>query len=215
VKGRSIPYSPDELTWVEANCTLPFAEMHRAFCERFGRDDVSSVNLNALRKRKGWLTGRTGRFEPGQTPVNKGKKCLPGQGGNHPNARRTQFKKGSLSGRARERIKPIGTERVSKDGYLERKIHNGLPMQSRWRAIHLIRWESLHGPLPKGFALKCLDGDKANTDPSNWEAIPRAMLPRLNGRFGRDYDHAPAEVKSTIMVIAKLEHRARTIGSDD
>jgi hypothetical protein len=35
-------------------------------------------------------------------------------------------------------------------------------------------------------ALKCLDGNKQNTDPSNWEAVPRALLPRLAGgnRYG-------------------------------
>ena len=50
---------------------------------------------------------------------------------------------------------------------------------------------------------------KTNTDPSNWEAIPAALAPRLNGRFGRGYDHAPAELKPTIMLTAKLEHAAR------
>jgi hypothetical protein len=34
------------------------------------------------------------------------------------------------------------------------------------------------------------------------------MLPRLNGKGsrGRDYDTAPAELKPTIMAVAKLEH---------
>ncbi|MFD2855379.1 HNH endonuclease [Seohaeicola zhoushanensis] len=85
-----------------------------------------------------------------------------------------------------------------------------MPLQARWRAVHLIHWEERNGPLPKGYALKCLDGDKLNTDPANWEAI-RALLPRLNGRFGRNYDTAPAELKPTIMTITKLEHRAREL----
>ncbi|RIA44076.1 HNH endonuclease [Hephaestia caeni] len=215
MKGRAISYSADELAWIEANRGLVIGDLHHAFCERFGRDDVSAVNLNALRKRKGWKTGRTGRFEAGQTPINKGRKCPPGVGGNHPNARKTQFRKGERRGVAVDLYKTIGTERLSKDGYVERKIHDGLPLQSRWRAVHLIRWEELHGPVPEGMCLKSLDGNKANTDPANWELIPRAMLPRLNGRYGRDYDHASAEVKPTIMAIAKLEHRARTVGGGD
>jgi hypothetical protein len=55
-----------------------------------------------------------------------------------------------------------------------------------------------------------LDGNKQNTDPSNWELIPRALLPRLGGRFGRDYDNAPDALKPTIMAVAKLEHAARS-----
>lgn len=100
---------------------------------------------------------------------------------------------------------------MSKDGYRERKVNDDLPLQRRWRAVHLVEWEAINGPLPAGHALKCLDGDKTNTAPSNWQLIPRALLPRLNGRFGRDYDHAPAELKPTIMATAKLEHRLREI----
>lgn len=57
--------------------------------------------------------------------------------------------------------------------------------------------------------LKCLSDDKTNCDPSNWELIPRALLPRLNGRFGRNYDDASPELKPVILAVAKLEHQAR------
>ena len=67
-------------------------------------------------------------------------------------------------------------------------------------------WQQAHGPIPEGMALKCKT-DRLNTDPSNWELIPRALLPRLNGRFGRGYDQAPDELKTTIMAVAKLEHQ--------
>ncbi|TGS75558.1 HNH endonuclease, partial [Mesorhizobium sp. M3A.F.Ca.ET.175.01.1.1] len=62
---------------------------------------------------------------------------------------------------------------------------------------------------PAGDALKCLDGDRRNTDPSNWRAIPRALLARLAGRYGRGYDAAPSALKPTILPIAELEHAAR------
>lgn len=205
MKGRRIPYSAEELAWLRANHTMVIGDYHRAFVKRFGRPDVSAGHVHALRKRKGWLTGRSGRFEKGLVPANKGKPCAPGTGGLHPNSRRTQFRKGELRGAAKEKLRPVGAERVSKDGYLERKVHDGLPRQSRWRGVHLILWEALNGPVPKGHALKCLDGDRRNTDPANWIAVPRALLPRLGGRYGRDYDAAPAELKPTIMAVAKLE----------
>ncbi len=48
-----------------------------------------------------------------------------------------------------------------------------------------------------------------NTTASNWELMPRALLHRLNGRFGRGYDSASPEVKPTILLVAKLEQQAR------
>lgn len=209
MRGKWISYSAEERAWLEANCTLPVSEYHAAFCAQFGRTDVAASNLHAFRKRHGWSTGRTGRFEKGQVPANKGK-SMP----YHPNSAATRFKKGGRTGRALERYKPIGTERVSKDGYRERKVHDGLPMQSRWQLVQRIEWEAVNGPVPDGHALKCLDGNKLNTDPSNWELLPRGVLARLNGgRHKRRlaYDDAQPETKPIVMAIAKLEHAAQEL----
>lgn len=211
MKGRQIIYSVAEMAWLSENRTLPISEYAAEFNATFGRD-VSAPNLHALRKRKGWRTGRTGHFAKGEAPHNAGQKCGPGEGGRHPNAVRTQFKVGSLSGRAAARLKPIGTERISQDGYRERKIHDGLPGQSRWRLVHLIEWEARHGPVPPGFCLKCRDADRLNADPANWQLIPRALLPRLNGGRAKKhlaYDEAAPEVRPALLAIAELDHRAR------
>jgi hypothetical protein len=170
MKGHPIRYSAEEMAWLEANRLMVISDYGRAFRERFGRADVSDVNLHSLRKRKGWKTGRTGCFENGAAPHNKGKPFPTAA--QHPNCRKTHFTKGERRGVAVRLYKPVGTERVSKDGYRERKINDGMPLQSRWRAVHLIEWEAKNGPLPKGYALKCLDGNRGNADPANWEAIP-------------------------------------------
>lgn len=214
MKGRQIPYGADELAFIQSVSKWDRAQAHAAFCQRFGRDDVSLQNFNALCKRKGWFTGRTGCFTKGQIPPNKGVPCPEGKGGRHPNARATQFTKGVRRGVAVKLYKPIGTERLSKDGYRERKIHDGMPLQSRWRAIHLIEWEAVHGPIPQGYALKCLDGDRTNVAPANWELVPRALLPRLAGGRVKQhvaYDDAAPEVRPALLTIAKLEHRVREL----
>lgn len=203
-KGRSSAYSKAELSWIKRRRKMARRELHALFVKTFARA-VSQDALHATCLRHGWLTGRDGGFEKGHAPANKGMK-MP----YHPNSARTRFKKGGRSGEAKRKYKPIGSERTSKDGYLERKVHDGFPMQSRWRAVHLLNWEAKHGAIPAGHCLKNLDGDRLNTAPSNWELIPRALLPRLNSRWGkRRYDHAPAAVKPTIMAIAKLEQRLR------
>jgi hypothetical protein len=200
MRGCGISYSPKELAWIERHRTTPRREAHVRFCRRFNRDDVSLDHFKALCTRKGWGTGRTGRFSKGVIPHNLGMK-MPF----NVNSARTQFKKGVRRGIAVEVYKPIGTERITVDGYVERKIHDGLPLQRRWRAVHLINWEALYGPLPKGHCLKCLNGDKRNTDPSNWTLISRRMQPFLNGHRGPNYDQAVPEVKPAILTLAKLK----------
>lgn len=214
MKGKRIPYSPEELLWLEMNRSLPIADYHAGFRLRFFRDDVSATNLHSLRVRKGWKTGRTGQFSKGNEPVNKGVPCPPGKGGRHPNAQRTQFQKGSLSGRAAQQRKPIGFERVSRDGYVERKINDDMPLQARWRAVHLIRWEELNGPIPPGHCLKSRDGDKSNTDPSNWMLVERAILPTLNGgphKKQPGFDEAPAELRPALLNLAKVKVSAQRL----
>lgn len=204
MRGRPILYTPAELAWIAARAHMPRRQLHAAFVTRFGRDDVSLSHLKALCTRKGWSTGRSGRFEKGRTPANKGR-TMPFNA----NSARTQFKTGHRGGRAEALYKPVGSERLSRDGYLERKIHDGLPLQSRWRAVHLIRWEEVNGPIPESHCLKCLDGDRANTEPSNWVVLPRALLPRLSGRWSLGYDEAAPEVRPALLAIAKLEHALR------
>lgn len=217
MKGRSIIYSDAEMAWLEANKTMVISDYHAAFLAKFARDDVSQVNLHSLRKRKGWKTGRTGFFPKGGVAHNKGKKCLPGTGGRHPNARATQFRRGNEPHNTRH----LGHERISKDGYVEISVAETNPhtgYDRRYVHKHRWLWEQANGPIPKGHALKCLDGNKSNTDPSNWEAVHRGVLARLNGgrfRSTLPYDAAPEELKPLVMASAKLKHAVHEIRKGD
>ncbi|WP_153005537.1 HNH endonuclease signature motif containing protein [Aureimonas ureilytica] len=213
MKGHPTRYSAVEKAWLYEYRLLPISQLHTAFCAAFGRDDVTAANLKALRQRNGWKTGRTGRFVKGSEPLNKGARCPEGFGGRHPNSRRTQFCKGNSKGHNNNNYQPIGTECI-KEGYLRRKMHDSLPRHTRWELVHRIEWQLANGSIPTGYALKCLDGDKLNTAPSNWELVPRGVLARLNGgrlkkRIG--FDAAPKELKPALMTIAKIEHRAHEI----
>ena len=208
--GRHRKFSADEMTWLESNSTMVIREYHAEFVAKFDREDVTAQNLHALRKRKGWKTGRTGQFVKGQEPVNKGKPCQEGKGGRHPNARKTQFKSGQLP----HNTKFLGHERVSKDGYVEISIDEENPhtgYERRYVLKHLHLWEQENGPVPEGLCLKCLDGNRLNTDPSNWIAIPRGVLPRLNGGKATRvmaYDTAPDELKPVLMTMARVDQKA-------
>lgn len=206
--GRNRKYSDEEITWLEDHCTMEINAWCNSFLAKFDRKDVTPAKLHSLRKRMGWKTGRTGQFSKGAIPANKGTRCPEGRGGRHPNARKTQFKKGQVP----HTWRGAGHESVDDDGYVwiiidELNPYTGAP--TRRVQKHRLLWERENGPVPEGHVLKCLDGDKANTAPTNWEAVPTGLLPRLNGKSGRHYDIAPTELKPTIMAVAKLEHATR------
>ncbi|WP_455872868.1 hypothetical protein [Rhizobium yanglingense] len=82
-------------------------------------------------------------------------------------------------------------------GVRELKVHAGryqeplmaLRMQRNERIFgqllaHKYLWEKQNGSLPDGMFPRCLDGDKTNPDSANWEPLPRAKRPYLNGHRG-------------------------------
>lgn len=141
------------------------------------------------------------RFTPGQTPWNKG---MPGSSGNHPNSRRTQYKKGRLPEDAHN-YHPIGTMRINVDGYLERKVSDDqcIAPARRWVAVHRLVWQSANGSIPKGFAvvfkpsMRTTNLDEITLD--RVELITRAELMRRNSRH-----NLPPELNALIAVKARL-----------
>lgn len=198
-KGKATVYSNAEMAWIKAHSREDRRAMHRAFQQRFGRPDVLQANLAALCKRKGWLTGRSGRFEAGMVPYNTGKK-MPFNA----NTARTQFKPGQRP----HNTKFAGHERIIPDGYVEISVNEKNPHTGygrRYVQKHRHLWEKKNGKVPPGHCLKCLDGNRRNTAPDNWIVVPRAVLPRLNGRWTEmPYDSAPAEIKPLLLTVAKL-----------
>ncbi|MFO0773729.1 MAG: HNH endonuclease signature motif containing protein [Nitrospiraceae bacterium] len=157
-------------------------------------------SFNALCTRKGWRTGRTGCFPKGNIPYNLGM-ARPFNA----NTARTQFKPGNLP----HNMKYLGHERLSKEGYIEISVAKTNPHTGFDRDYvlkHRYLWEQRNGPIPDGHVLKCLDGNRLNTDPSNWVLVPRAMLPLLNGRYGADYDRAPSDVKPAVLALARVKY---------
>jgi hypothetical protein len=128
------------------------------------------------------------QFKPGQESWNKGVKGICGT---HPNSRRTQFKKGSMSGAAQHNYLPIGSYRYSKDGYLEQKTNDDHPVPARrWVGVHRLVWESGNGPVPPGHVVCFRPGHKtAQLELITLDAVElvtRADLARRNSPMTKD-----------------------------
>lgn len=133
----------------------------------------------------GRLDGKRGaasRFVKGQAAWNKGVK---GSTGDHPNCRRTQFKKGRPADAAHN-YQPIGSERINRDGHLERKVTDdpGLAPVRRWIPVYRLVWEAANGPIPAGHAVIFRAGrrttDVALITIDALELVSRAELARRN-----------------------------------
>lgn len=159
------------------------------------------VNQLALTKPDGSIN--TGCFPKGHVPANKGMR-RPGWAAGR--MAETQFKKGCLNGRAAIVAKPIGFERISKDGYLERKVNNDMPFQKRWRAVHRIAWEEANGPIPEGHAVCFKPGlfsnrrDEITVD--RLELVHRKDLMKRNSLY-----NYPKEIQDVIKLRGAVRRR--------
>lgn len=143
-------------------------------------------------------TGRNGRFAPGHTPFNKGRKGIT-QG-----AVQTQFKKGHKP----HNYFPVGTERVNGDDYVDIKIAD----PNKWRSKHLIVWEQHNSrSVPKGYAVIFGDGNRRNFDPDNLILVSRAQLAIMN-KNGLIQNNAELTKTGVIMadLLKKIGERKRS-----
>lgn len=157
------------------------AEIREEFFKRFGYIPCKSFPSPYI-KNNGLHTGRTGRFEKGHVPVNKGKK-MPKSA--YEKAKATMFKAGSIPANTM----PIGTEKKLGDGYIWIKI-NDLPRvkkQENWVQKQRVVYEKHYGKIPEGHVVIFLDRNRENFDPENVAAIKRSELVRLNQQ-GLIYD---------------------------
>jgi hypothetical protein len=111
----------------------------------------------------------------------------------------TQFKLDNRSGNALKLYQPVGTERLTKDGYLERKVNDDFPVQRRWRAVHILVWEETNGPRQRGFVVAFRDGNKRHIELANLELVSRAELMRRNS-----YHNYPKPIEQAIQLRGAL-----------
>lgn len=195
-------------------------------------DDFILKNYNKLpAKQIGKIIGKTGGFvlkrykelglvvpaeikqkfikdshiKKGSVPPNKGKKMSAEL---YQRCSKTFFKKGNVP----VNIVPIGTERITDDGYIEIKVKGG-SLQKNWRLKHRIVWEKHNGPIPKDHNVQFKDGNRQNVAIDNLYIISRSDQLKKNGytpeaiakRFLKmnDEDIAYAKVHAPGLIEAK------------
>ena len=160
-------------------------------------DRVSNVKAN-LKRRKGidLRTGiNRGCIKKGNVPYNKGKKMSKEQ---YNKCKNTMFKKGNVPANHR----PIGSERITVDGFVEIKVAE----PNRWKAKARVIYEKKFGKIPKDYVIIYLDGNKQNLQSNNLKAISRKENLIMNQNKLR-YNNR--ETTETALTLAKLMSKAR------
>lgn len=151
--------------------------------------DMTPAKLSNLLSRKKFFTETGGcLYKKGCIPWNKGKKGFMG-------ANRTSFKKGDKPANWR----PVGSERIDKDGYTLIKIAE----PRKWVSKNRIIWEEHYKmKVPKGSVIIFADGDKTNLSIENLICVSRNELRVLNQR--RLISSVP-ELTKTGLNVAKIK----------
>lgn len=110
-------------------------------------------------------TGTGGYFKKGSTPWNKGLKGYMG-------ANKTSFKKGTIP----PNQVPIGTESITKGGYIKVKV--GEP--NKWKLKQRYVYEQYYGEIPKDCSVIFADRNIQNFDINNLVLVSKAEMLILN-----------------------------------
>ena len=137
-------------------------ELADLFNQKFNTN-ITSRTIKSYKANNKLNSGLTGKFRKGQTPHNKEV---------YEKVKHTMFAKGNVPPNHR----PVGSERISKDGYIEVKVAE----PNKWRLKQRVVYEETKGKIPEGCPIIFLDGNKRNFDIDNLRCITRSELLYLN-----------------------------------
>lgn len=152
-----------------------------------------------LKKDKEFILKHTMKtaFKKGNIPVNKGKKMSKEM---YEKAKPTMFKKGNKP----HNFKPVGTKRLTRDGYSEIKTEN----PNKWELEHRVLWLKHFGEIPDGCNVVFKDGDKTNLSITNLKLIDNVENMLLNSRH-----NFPKEVIKSKALVCKINNKLKKINN--
>lgn len=171
---------------------LTESKVHGIACSRKIKKDPEYMKQMLARTNENLFKyGKAHRYKKGDITWNKGKYMRVSVA--------TEFKKGHKP----HNYKPVGSERITVDGYLERKVAD----PKKWKAVHHIVWEEVNGPIPPRHKLVFKDNNKMNI------SIDNLLLLTYEEAMARNTIHRyPTEIVQAIKTISKLKKTIRNHG---
>lgn len=196
----------DEMAlFIKENCTgLRNDDLARMINGKFNTK-VSAKQVGNYKKRNNLRSGLDMRFQKGIPSPLKGLKQSDFMTADQiERSKVTRFKAGNVP----NNIKPIGSERLNKNGYISVKVTEDGPPRGQWIQKQRAVWEQVNGPIPKGHAIAFLDRDRTNCNINNLKLVTKAEIARLNhqGLLGDN-----VELNEVAFTIAKLVTKSAQI----
>lgn len=167
-------------------------ETRDVFIKKFGKC-ITTAQVRSFCRNNKVRNGIDTRFKKGNVPPNKGKKMSAEQ---YAKASRTMFKKGNIS----HNYRPVGSERVNVDGYIEIKVAD----PNKWKLKHRVVWEESNGKIPAGINLIFKDNNPLNTKLDNLMLVTRAENLIINHAGANIYKGIEKEVAINAIRLKKL-----------
>lgn len=167
-------------------------EIQRTFEEKFGHY-ITYAQIKSFKGNNKIRSGMDTRFKKGTVPPNKGKKMSTEQ---YAKSSRTMFKKGDIA----HNYRPVGSERVNVDGYIEIKVAD----PSKWELKHRFVWEENKGKIPAGMNLIFKDNNPLNVNLDNLMLVTRAENMIINHAGVNIYKGIEKEVAVNAIRLKKL-----------
>ena len=191
---KHIRYTAEQDAFIHENqYGISRAELAVKFNAHFGTS-VTSEQMKTACTNRGLKNGRTGHFPKGHVPFVAGTKGF------------LKRNKGSFpKGHVPHNHRPVGSERITKDGYIEIKVAE----PNKFDLKHRVVWREHFGEIPDTHCLRFLDNDKTNCSIDNLLLIPRGANATVN--IYNKADTGNRELNKAILLTETLKHEIRKL----
>lgn len=183
-KNELHKYTEEELEFLRMNYpNWSLKELTEMFNKKFSCN-INFKSLASTLHRRGIKSGRTGQFIKGQQPFNKDLKWDDYMSKeSQEKSKKTCFSKEDRSiNNSNHNELPIGTEVVTKDGYILVKVSEPKGTKAHRFLVekHKLTYEQHYGSIPKGYKVIFADGNKRNFDIDNLILVSDNELLQIN-----------------------------------
>ena len=197
-------YSEEQKEFIITNNYGKYSkELAEMFNQHFNTN-ITAKEIAYFRRNHKLKSGLTGQFKKGNVAHNKGKKQIEYMNQESiERTKETRFKKGNKP----KNYRPVESERITKDGYIEVKVAD----PNKWETKNKIIYKQYFGDIPKGHKIIYADGNKLNNDINNLILVSNNEELIMNRHKLRTED---IELTKTGYLIAKVIDKTNMVKNE-
>ena len=197
-------YSEEQKEFIIANNYGKYSKELAEMFNQYFNTNITAKEIAYFRRNNKLNSGLTGQFKKGNIAHNKGKKQIEYMSQESiERTKKTRFKKGNKP----KNYRPVGSERITKDGYIEVKVSD----PNKWETKNKIIYKQYFGDIPEGHKVIYADGNKLNNDINNLILVSNNEELIMNRHRLRTED---IELTKTGYLIAKVIDKTNMVKNE-